>query len=78
MRKGKSQDRQLKLEISVAKKRDLVRLWQKGIIPSEYHSWYQELPSSGKKKNDCVEFNENENSDEDYNDFSIKVFLSIC
>ncbi|MCP4459095.1 MAG: hypothetical protein GY816_13895 [Cytophagales bacterium] len=53
------------LEISVAKKKDLVRLCQKGIILSENHSWYQKLPSSGKKKNDCVEFSENENSDDD-------------
>jgi hypothetical protein len=35
-----------KLPISSAKKKDLIALCKKGIIPSEFHDYYKSLPTS--------------------------------
>ena len=50
-----------KLPISMQKKNDLVALCSKEIIPEEFHSYYESLPSS-KKETDFVPM---ESSDED-------------
>lgn len=40
------------LPISEAKKKDLVKLCNSGVIPKEYHQWFKSLPSSKKLKSD--------------------------
>lgn len=37
------------LYISKAKKNDLIKLCEKGVIPDEYHGWYQSLRADGQK-----------------------------
>ena len=35
-----------KLPVSEAKKRDLLNLCREGVIPTEYHAYFKDIPSS--------------------------------
>ena len=48
-----------KLPISIAKKKDLVSLCEREIIPQEFHSYYASLPES-KTEKDFVPFDSDE------------------
>lgn len=56
------------LPISKEKKSDLLNLCRKGIIPEEYHGWYNSLPVSGSVNNEPAPEPEFSDSDEEKND----------
>ena len=39
------------LPISAAKKKDLLDLCYKGVIPTVFHNWYEQLPTSARTYN---------------------------
>lgn len=51
-----------RLEISTAKKKDLLRLLKKGVIPNDYLTFYKDLPAN-KKKTDVAVWNNDESDD---------------
>ncbi|KAF6208334.1 hypothetical protein GE061_016788 [Apolygus lucorum] len=44
-----------RLPISAAKKRDLIQLCRNGVNPKNFHSWFENLPSSSATKNQAPE-----------------------
>lgn len=52
------------LPISIAKKRDLLRLCSKNVIPQEYHGWYKSLPVHKSVKDRAPESAVGSESDE--------------
>ncbi|CAB3229541.1 unnamed protein product [Arctia plantaginis] len=53
------------LPISEAKKRDLLSLCTKKIIPEEYHGWYSSLPTATNEADRLPEASVDEESSED-------------
>lgn len=43
-----------RLSISEVKQKDLLKLCSSGVIPNEYHPWYQAIPSTTSKKDDRI------------------------
>ncbi|XP_076090122.1 uncharacterized protein LOC143062260 [Mytilus galloprovincialis] len=54
--------------ISAAKKKDLVGLCKKGIIPSEYHEYYKSLPANINVKDTLAETDVEEEKNDSYQD----------
>ncbi len=57
-----------RLPMSKLKMKDLEKLCKKGVIPTEYHDWYNKLPHSSAKKDDAIEFSEDESDEEKMED----------
>lgn len=56
-----------KLPISLAKKKDLISLCDSGIIPDEFHSYYQSLPAARNLK-DKLPLEDDEDLEENIED----------
>jgi len=49
------------LKISENKKKDLMKLYKSEAIPKDFHNWYQNIPSSSKKK-DTIQISNSESN----------------